>query len=374
MVTLPGGFSPTNAIKQLGSYVNPTGGVTDYDVFNEVTFQGGDRNPKYPAGNLFGLNFGGQSNSPNVLGASNAAPAVSNTANAVVDALPWGTSASKESSTDPYAQWGGLGAFNNLASGFNNQLSNIGATANSAAKLTGGQVNRSILDFIDSSTSAQNKINQSAEENFANKISGNRAVGATVDRGISSGNVMLANRNAGSSSGGEAIARAYGQIGQRQNATIGNQFAKGQAQIDLSQADLETQMASGVRNISGGLDDSAAMIVEDARKELGILEAAQLEADMPTRISIEVEKQKIKQSVLGYLSKYDQQLTQGVSKVNPTNMDTRRDNAFASVDAGRLPEESFNLPIGAGAQFQTNSNGGDTGLPIYTSPSKKDEV
>lgn len=33
MANLFGGFSPRNAIKQVGSFVNPTGGVSDYDVF-----------------------------------------------------------------------------------------------------------------------------------------------------------------------------------------------------------------------------------------------------------------------------------------------------------------------------------------------------
>lgn len=34
MVNLPGGFSPINAIKQVGSYINPTGGAGGYSVFN----------------------------------------------------------------------------------------------------------------------------------------------------------------------------------------------------------------------------------------------------------------------------------------------------------------------------------------------------
>lgn len=36
MPTLPGGFSPLNAIKQIGSVVNPTGGVANYDVFGNL--------------------------------------------------------------------------------------------------------------------------------------------------------------------------------------------------------------------------------------------------------------------------------------------------------------------------------------------------
>lgn len=35
---LPWGFSPINAIKQVGSQLNPTGGVADYDVFSEKKF------------------------------------------------------------------------------------------------------------------------------------------------------------------------------------------------------------------------------------------------------------------------------------------------------------------------------------------------
>lgn len=35
---LPWGFSPVNSIKQIGSQLNPTGGVADYDVFSEKKF------------------------------------------------------------------------------------------------------------------------------------------------------------------------------------------------------------------------------------------------------------------------------------------------------------------------------------------------
>lgn len=45
MVKLPGGFSPLNAVKQFGSIVNPTGGVTDYDVFSDISVWGGNRGP-----------------------------------------------------------------------------------------------------------------------------------------------------------------------------------------------------------------------------------------------------------------------------------------------------------------------------------------
>lgn len=39
MVNLPWGFSPTNAIKQIGGTLNPTGGVPDYDIFTTAGAQ-----------------------------------------------------------------------------------------------------------------------------------------------------------------------------------------------------------------------------------------------------------------------------------------------------------------------------------------------
>lgn len=45
MAKLPGGFSPTAFIKQAGSYLNPTGGVADYDVFSDLSVRGGERSP-----------------------------------------------------------------------------------------------------------------------------------------------------------------------------------------------------------------------------------------------------------------------------------------------------------------------------------------
>jgi hypothetical protein len=42
---LPGGFSPLNALKQVGDTINPLNGKTDYDVFSNVSVAGGDRSP-----------------------------------------------------------------------------------------------------------------------------------------------------------------------------------------------------------------------------------------------------------------------------------------------------------------------------------------
>lgn len=50
-IKLPGGFSPLSAVKQVGSYANPTGGVADYDVLSDRTYIGGERSPSV---NTFG--------------------------------------------------------------------------------------------------------------------------------------------------------------------------------------------------------------------------------------------------------------------------------------------------------------------------------
>lgn len=57
MVKLPFGFSPVNAVKQVADMANPLNGKTDYDVFGDISVQGGDRNPvpsRY-GGNVLGV-------------------------------------------------------------------------------------------------------------------------------------------------------------------------------------------------------------------------------------------------------------------------------------------------------------------------------
>jgi hypothetical protein len=68
MATLPGGFSPINAIKQVGDAVNPLNGKTDYDVFGQYSVNGGVRSPSNGA-------FIGPQTQPAVQGAVSAPPA-----------------------------------------------------------------------------------------------------------------------------------------------------------------------------------------------------------------------------------------------------------------------------------------------------------
>src|SRR5205085_1525532 len=118
--------------------------------------------------------------------------------------------------TDPYAQWGGQSAYNNLISGFDTQKSNILNTAGEAIGQSSANTRSSVLDFLDSYRSGQNKINTAASRNELAKMQGVSSVNGMVGRGIRSGGVTLANKNASDSSASGAIARAYGDIGGRE--------------------------------------------------------------------------------------------------------------------------------------------------------------
>ena len=58
MVRLPGGFSPIKAVQQVGSVVNPTGGVADYDVFSNVGEQRNGQSTRLGQDNDAGLVYG----------------------------------------------------------------------------------------------------------------------------------------------------------------------------------------------------------------------------------------------------------------------------------------------------------------------------
>ncbi len=275
--------------------------------------------------------------------------------------------------TDPYAKWGGQGAYNSLVSGFDTQKSNIYGTSRESAQNAAIGRQSSILDFIQGLQSGQRTINERAIQNELGRKQGYNSIMDMVGRGIRSGGTMLANRNAGSSSATEALARAYGDIGRRQLSGIGNQYELENRNINLAQEDFNTQRGTGLRKFEESKQQTVNSIVIDARNRLAQLDAAMAEADLPTRIQIEQEKEAIRGEVQGILSQYDQQLTQGAQGVQASSLEDRRREAFGLANAGVAATNPFDFTAQAPAQFQnTGPNPGQ--LPIFTIPYRRQEV
>lgn len=271
---------------------------------------------------------------------------------------------------DPYAQWGGKASYDKLISGFNTQKSNIYSTSNEAAQTQASGLHSSILDYLDSLRSGQSKINEAGTQNELAKKQGYNSVMDLVSHGLQSGGVMLANKNASSSSATEALARAYGDIGRRQANQVNNQYEQGQHQIGLQQQDLELQRSQGLRHLDESKQQAVSNIVLDARNKLAQLDAYAVDKSLPTRIAIDQEKAKIQQQVSGVLGQYDIELQQGAAGIQPNSPEDRRAAAFGMANAGVSATNPFDFTTVGPAQYQ------DTGpfasaLPLFSQPRKK---
>ncbi len=266
---------------------------------------------------------------------------------------------------DPYAQWGGQTAYNNLVSGFNTQKNEIYGSSRDAVNNAGIGYNSSILDLIQSTKNAQNKINSQGAQNELAKRQGTLGVQGMVGRGIKSGGVMLANKNASDSSAAGAIARAYGDLGRRELSNVGNQYAKGNMAIQDAQVDLEGQRATGVRKIGESKQTMINSIVSEARNKLGALDAAMANASLPDRINIEQEKEAIRNEALGALQGFDNTLTNEMAGIKANSVEERRTKALEMANMGQAPESAFQYTDQAPAMMQ-GTGPMASNLPIFT--------
>lgn len=273
---------------------------------------------------------------------------------------------------DPYSAWGGQQAYNNLVNRFDTQKDSIFGSSLDAAKSTGVNLRNSILDFIDALTSGQQAVDNRGIDNELAKQRGTADVYGGVSRGLKSAGTLLANRNAGNSSAGEGFARAYGQIGQRQLSDIGNQYETENQDIGLAQEDLLRQRAAGLRRIEGSKEQAVTSIVSDAADKLAALDAAMANADLPDRIALDAEKNKIKSQVLAELGKYDNRLGD-VNNIKAMGMNDRVAEATRRRQLGQAPANAFSYSTETPMEFKGTGPFASS-LPIFSYRSKDQQV
>lgn len=277
------------------------------------------------------------------------------------------------STTDPYARFGGQARYNTLTSGFDAQKQNIFGTAREGAQNQALGRQSSILDYIQGLQSGQRAIDERGVQNELALRQGRGSVLDMVGRGVRQGGTMLAQKNATDSSAAEGLARAYGDMGQRQMSTLGNQYELENRDIGLQQAEFDQQRATGLRKFDENKVQAVNSIVADAQSRLAQLDAAMVDADMPTRIQMEQEKNAIKQEAMGILSQFDQQLSQGAAGVQATGVDDRRRTAADLATRGVAAANPFDFTASAPAQFQ-NSGPFASELPLFMLPRQRQEV
>lgn len=246
---------------------------------------------------------------------------------------------------------------------FNTGRDNVFSGAqNRAGSFVRNQGNN-ILNFIDSLRSGQQGIDQSRISATQGKQQGTAGILDMVGRGIRSGGTMLANRNATDSSAAGAIARAYGDLGQRNQANVNNQYNQDIQQIDVQQQALGTQRASAKRGFDIDRQNEVDAIVASAQADFAALNDAASEAGILERIQIEQEKENIRSQTLAKLAELDSQVSQ-VDSVNPLDQEQVRAQANQRYQAGTAGGNQYSYETSQPANFRGAQLGQ---LPIYSS-------
>lgn len=247
---------------------------------------------------------------------------------------------------------------------FNAQKGVTMGSINDSINSAGGQYHQSILDYLDSRKAAQKTINAESTQNELARQQGHQGILDMIGNGIKSGGVTLANANAGSSSAGEALARAYSVLGRQQESSIGNQFAQGNAKIGAEQENLNAGDETQIRH-SKDKTGTINSIVNGATTALTALNQAAATANISDRVQIDAKIAAIKQQALAALSAYDAELTGGIAGQAPQGSDTTRAEASRLLTAGVAPESSFNFTSNVPTQFQGTGDFASS-LPIFT--------
>lgn len=285
------------------------------------------------------------------------------------DTAPAATTAAppKAPAVDPWAgtPWGSQANYNKALDDFNasksNAFNNVTDATNNAAVQYGGGIN----DFIDQLRAGQRNIDRGSVQNELSRDQGRLGVLDMVGSGIRSGGVVLNNANAANSSAGDALGRAYSDMGRRELTKVGSQYALGQENIHNQQQDLGINSDIFRRKSEESKITSVNAIVQTAAQQLQQLNIAAQYASLPDRIAIEQEKARIRTEATNKLSSYDSVLSNGIASVAPRSAEGNRTEAQRLLTAGTAPDNSFNYTSDIPTVLQ-NTGPFASSLPIFT--------
>lgn len=269
-------------------------------------------------------------------------------------------------STDPYAQYGGQQAYNSLIGEINTGKQNVIDSANLTRDSRFNSSRSSILDFLDSARLNQQGIDQKRKNAQFSLQEGKGDIMDMVGRGIRSGGVMLANKNASSSGAAGQIARAYGELGNRENRDVSNQFELENQGIDLEQQGLMTSFDTQRRKIDEFKLSQADEIAGNARNALAALDAQRQGASLPQLFAIDQEVQAIKDATLAKLGELDTLLQTERSKINPMSKQDILAGANSMRNAGKGVPQMFNYDTNAANIGTRGPSIAGAELPIYS--------
>lgn len=272
-MTLPGGFSPTQALRTAADKVNPFDGTdTDYDVFSERSVSGGARSPSD------GSYWGAQPTTTNegwVLGANGGYNYVA----------PSGDGGGGGGTTDasgnyvapdPYARWGGQAGYNNLVNTFDTSEANRTGEARTSLRDVGNTYDARTNTFVGDITGGQDQLNRGFAGNELNLRRSMQNIVRGIQAGIRSGGVALAGVNASDSGAADALARAYARSGNQQSGEARGQAAEGFEELQRQQGSLNSKRNQGEADLGTWRDTETGRVRSDFGGKIDAL-AAQAE-------------------------------------------------------------------------------------------------
>lgn len=258
-------------------------------------------------------------------------------------------------------------------SNYQNESSATMNTINTGINSGAGDYNQSILDAFNGSggfKSQQANVDQEQTQNELSRLEGMQGVRNMVNNGIQGAGVVLDNSGSGTSSAGDAVARAYGVQGRQQASSVGDQAAQGESSIQNDQNNLNNSEQNFV-NVDEPTKkaDIINSIVSGANQSLTYLNAIASSASLPDQINIAQQVAQIKANATAALSAYDSELSGSVSSNAPQTADQYNSKAAQLFSAGTAPENEFNFTDQAPATLQGTGPSASS-LPIFVSSSK----
>lgn len=245
-------------------------------------------------------------------------------------------------------------------------------TAGSQARQSGveqmdsslGQQRGSILDYFTGAGRTLQGLNQRRTNAEMSLRQGGRDIMGMVGRGIQSGNVMLANKNASSSSAKGQLAKAYGQMGNREQGKLQNQYGLENQDINMQQGQFDEDVNTFAgRKLDEWKNTQADTIANQVRNALATLDAQAQGADLGSLFQIEQEKQAIKAQALSKFGELDNLVATERAKLTPLDTQGARGQAVQNEQLGQSAPQMFDF----NTQAETaRPQGQQTGPALYS--------
>lgn len=233
--------------------------------------------------------------------------------------------------------------------------------------------NSAVQDFDANTRMGQTRINDQYVQNELSKIQGGRGVQDMVGTGVRSAGVVLANKpGASTSSAGEGVARAYGQVGAREMTKVNNQAAQGKHAIDLDQAEFNEEVTMDARHLSENKTRIVNDIATETAGKIASLNAAAASASLSDRLDIEGEKARVRNEALARLSTLDQRIQGIQGSAKPSDPNSWNATATAMANDGVAANNPFDFQTGTPAEF-AGTGQFEGPLPLFRRPMGRDE-